>query len=521
MACPRHTGSRNPFAGFRAKDYPTRFWALVGLVLMFTLMRFSEAFLVLRAQDAGLSSNWIPLTLVVMSATYLLTAYPAGKLSDRMSRHVLLALGCVVMLVADLMLAFATSLPWVMLGIALWGVHMGLTEGLIAALTADYAPEKLRGSAFGVINLARGVMALLASALAGGLWTWSGPTATFITGAGLAILTALLALSMRVMPAHAAPDPGKPGPASGYTWRMSLRTRLAEFGFESNDDYDHALRCLFGQQQAHLRVLHVDGMAGRRKTAFAQALGRALDYPHVLYHDFSAAEAVAMAQPIVLDDGSLGVPEAAPSGFERVMTEACAYSEASPTLVILDQLQSANFADQARLYHFVMEREWNGAGGAATANAKNLVLALISEQPIYHSLAKCSYRVWTDAQRAFLDYRPADYGLGPEAPGTVRLDRDGLRRAGSRAHAQRIRAPALRPDPSRAQRRADQAKPVRPDRERGQGATVRAGVGAAPAHAAGRTGAPSGRRRSQPRRLGTAAGIRRWRTRPWQASGSR
>ena len=198
---------------------------------------------------------------------------------------------------------------------------------------------------------------------------------------------------------------------------MGLRAKLAEFGFESNDDYDHALRCLFGSEQAHLRVLHVDGTAGRRKTAFAQALGRALEYPQVLYHDFSAAEPPAAAQPIVLDDGSMGVPEAAPSAFERVMTEACAYSEASPTLLILDQLQAAHFADQARLYHFVMQREWNGSAGAATANAKNIVLALISEQPLYHSLAKCSYRVWTDAQRAFLDYRPADYGLGPEAQG--------------------------------------------------------------------------------------------------------
>ena len=196
---------------------------------------------------------------------------------------------------------------------------------------------------------------------------------------------------------------------------MSLRTRLAEFGFESNDDYDHALRCLFGQEQTQLRVLHVDGNAGRRKTAFAQALGRALDYPHVLYHDFSAGEASAPLQPIVLDDGSLGVPEAAPSPFERVMTEACAYSEASPALLILDQLQAAHFVDQARLYHFVMKREWNGPAGSASANGKQLVLALISEQPLYHSLAKCSYRVWTDAQRAFLDFRPADYGLGPEA----------------------------------------------------------------------------------------------------------
>ena len=198
---------------------------------------------------------------------------------------------------------------------------------------------------------------------------------------------------------------------------MSLRTRLAEFGFESNDDHDHALRCLFGQQLSHLRVLHVDGTAGRRKTAFAQALGRAMDYPHVLYHDFSAGEPPPSAHAIVLEDGSLGVPEAAPSAFERVMTEACAYSEASQTLVILDQLQAAHFADQARLYNFVMNREWSNSAGSASANSRNLVLALISEQPLYHSLAKCSYRIWTDAQRAFLDYRPGDYGLGPEAQG--------------------------------------------------------------------------------------------------------
>lgn len=198
---------------------------------------------------------------------------------------------------------------------------------------------------------------------------------------------------------------------------MSLRKKLAEFGFESNDDYDHALRCLFGQPPTQLRVLHVDGLAGRRKTAFAQALGRALEYPHILYHDFSAPEAETPAVPIVLDDGSLGVPESAPSGFERVMTEACAYSEAATTLLILDQLQLAHFKDQTRLYHFVMTREWHGSAGMTSANARNIVLALISEQALYHSLAKCSYRVWTDAQRAFLDYRPAEYGLGPEAQG--------------------------------------------------------------------------------------------------------
>ena len=197
---PRLDRGSNPFAGFRASDYPRKFWALVGLVLLFTLMRFSEAFLVLRAQSAGLSTAWVPATLVVMSATYLLTAYPAGWLSDRMSRHKLLAVGCASMLVADLLLAFGPSLAWVMAGIAVWGVHMGLTEGLIAAMTADYAAKHLRGTAFGVINLARGVMTLIASVLAGGLWSIYGPVATFGTGAVLAVLSGLLALAMRSPP---------------------------------------------------------------------------------------------------------------------------------------------------------------------------------------------------------------------------------------------------------------------------------------------------------------------------------
>lgn len=197
--------ARNPFAGFRRRDYPLRFWGLVGLVLLFTLTRFSEAFLVLRAQDAGLPNGWAPITLVVMAATYLLTAYPAGRLSDRMSRHVLLAVGCGVMVAADLLLAFGPSVAWVMAGVALWGVHMGLTEGLLAALTADYAPAGLRGTAFGIVNLARGLMLLLASVIAGGLWTVLGPQSTFIAGAVFALLTAMAALSLRA-PAEARLD---------------------------------------------------------------------------------------------------------------------------------------------------------------------------------------------------------------------------------------------------------------------------------------------------------------------------
>jgi hypothetical protein len=198
---------------------------------------------------------------------------------------------------------------------------------------------------------------------------------------------------------------------------MSLRSKLAEHGFESNDDYEHALRCLLDQAVPHLRVLHVDGAAGRRKTAFAQALGPALGFAHCLYHDFSATEPPPTTIATVLDDGSPGPVEAGLSAFERAMTEACAYSEAAPTLLVLDQLQSAHFNDQRRLYQFAMAREWSNAAGTVQAHGRNFLLVLVSEQPLYHSLAKCSFRVWTDAQRAFLDYRPGDYGLGAEAKG--------------------------------------------------------------------------------------------------------
>ena len=194
---PRAPTRGHPFAGFRFRDYPARFWALVGLVLLFTLMRFSEAFLVLRASEAGLSMAYAPLTLVVMSLTYMLSAYPAGKLADRMSRPRLLAIGCAAMVVADLLMAFGTSLPLVFAGIAVWGVHMGLTEGLLSALTADAAPKTLRGTAFGVVNLARGLMLVAASALAGALWTWQGPQATFLAGAALAAASALASLMIR------------------------------------------------------------------------------------------------------------------------------------------------------------------------------------------------------------------------------------------------------------------------------------------------------------------------------------
>ncbi len=196
---------------------------------------------------------------------------------------------------------------------------------------------------------------------------------------------------------------------------MSLRLKLAEHGFESNEDYEHALRCLFHPDTPHLRVLHVDGSAGRRKTAFAQALAKALEYPHVLYHDFSQPEPAPSSVAVRLDDGHGGPLETALPAYERALIEACAYSEAERAVLILDQLQGADFATQMRLYHFVMQREWSSASGSVQAHARNFLLILVSEQPLYHSLAKCSFRLWTDAQRAFLDYRPSDYGLGAEA----------------------------------------------------------------------------------------------------------
>lgn len=196
---------------------------------------------------------------------------------------------------------------------------------------------------------------------------------------------------------------------------MSLRRRLADFGFESNVDYDYALRCLFDAETGHLRVLHVDGRGGRRKTAFASALGHALDYPHILYHDFSRANPPAAASADPLDDGSLGNSETALTPLERVVSEACAYSEGARTLLILDQLQNAEFADQRQLVAFASSGQWVARGGTLLAHRRNLLLVLITEDTLYHSLARLAYRIWTDSERAPFDFRCEDFGLPADA----------------------------------------------------------------------------------------------------------
>jgi MFS family permease len=186
----------NPLALRDWQRFPASFWKLLAVVALFTLMRFSEAFLVLRVQDAGLSIAYAPLALVVMSGVYMLSAWPAGALSDRVPRLAILVAGCLVMLGADLLLAFGRSDIIVLIGIGLWGLHMGLTEGLLAAYVADAAPSDLRGSAFGAMNLVRGVVLLFASVAAGALWTYGGPQATFSAGAVMALLTMFAAIAL-------------------------------------------------------------------------------------------------------------------------------------------------------------------------------------------------------------------------------------------------------------------------------------------------------------------------------------
>jgi hypothetical protein len=196
---------------------------------------------------------------------------------------------------------------------------------------------------------------------------------------------------------------------------MSLKQQLASFGFESNDDYEYPLRLLFEAEPAGLRSLALTGESGRRKTAFAHALAQALEYPHVLYHDFAQPDAPAAQVVIDPESGQAQEVEAPVSAFERALIEACAYSEAARSILILDQLQQSEFAIQVRLAEFLRSREWTQAGGGVRANPQRLLVVLISEQPLYHSLQKQSFKIWTDAAQGFLDYQPQDFGLGSDA----------------------------------------------------------------------------------------------------------
>lgn len=167
------------------------YWRVVAVGAVFTLARFSEAFLVLRASQLGVPMAWVPLVMVAMNVVYAASAYPFGKLSDTMSHRTLLALGLLMLVASDLLLARAGSWTLLGLGVALWGVHMGMTQGLLAAMVADAAPADLRGTAFGFFNLMSGIAMLLSSTLAGLLWDSFGSALTFYAGAALAGLTVI------------------------------------------------------------------------------------------------------------------------------------------------------------------------------------------------------------------------------------------------------------------------------------------------------------------------------------------
>lgn len=183
----------NPIRRENLKRLSRAYWWVVGVGAVFTLARFSEAFLVLRAQQSGIAVALVPLVMVAMNVVYAASAYPFGKLSDRMSQKKLLALGLVVLIAADLVLALDDHWTTVLAGVALWGVHMGMTQGLLATMVADTAPADLRGTAFGFFNLVSGVAMLIASVVAGLLWDSLGAATTFYAGAGFCLL-ALLAL---------------------------------------------------------------------------------------------------------------------------------------------------------------------------------------------------------------------------------------------------------------------------------------------------------------------------------------
>lgn len=190
---PRQEGEKrsNPIRRDNLRRLSSTYWWVVGVGAVFTLARFSEAFLVLRAQQSGIAVAWVPLVMVAMNAVYAASAYPFGALSDRIGHKTLLAWGLVVLIGADLVLAMDHHWTTVLAGVTLWGLHMGMTQGLLATMVANTAPPDLRGTAYGFFNLVSGVAMLVASVVAGLLWDQLGAAFTFYAGAafsGLALL---------------------------------------------------------------------------------------------------------------------------------------------------------------------------------------------------------------------------------------------------------------------------------------------------------------------------------------------
>ena len=182
------SGVRPQFRWRELRYFSRAFWFVVAIGGVFTLARFSEAFLILRATNIGLGNDYVPLVLVLMNAVYAASSYPAGHLSDRVDRRFVLAVGGVALIASDVALARAHGTIGLAIGVLFWGLHMGFSQGLLAALVADAAPLERRGSAFGLFNLVGGILLLVASIVAGALWDRIGPPATFYAGASFAVL---------------------------------------------------------------------------------------------------------------------------------------------------------------------------------------------------------------------------------------------------------------------------------------------------------------------------------------------
>lgn len=197
----------------------------------------------------------------------------------------------------------------------------------------------------------------------------------------------------------------------------TLKQRLAQHGFTSNQDYDYPLQCLLSASLQHLRCLNVEGERGRRKTAFAHALAHTLGYDHVLYHEFTLkndTEIPVRIAPPIDDEHAPG--ETPVEELDRIISEACALSEGDKTILLLDQLQLAAFKDQLRLTEFIASKQWAYGEAQLKANAQQLLLFLIAEEPLYHSLQQLSFKIWVDSGvQAPQDITPTTLGLPAHA----------------------------------------------------------------------------------------------------------
>ncbi|WP_440870569.1 hypothetical protein [Thiocystis violacea] len=191
---------------------------------------------------------------------------------------------------------------------------------------------------------------------------------------------------------------------------------MAENGFESNDDYEFQLRCLLESPTRGIRTLNITGDGERRKTAFANALAHALEFPHVLYHDFTDENPPLPDVILPPSRDELGREEPPIEPLDQIVSEACAQSEGDPTVLILDQLHATDFREHIRIHRLVSNCYWNVRDGRYFANPRHLLLFLISEEPLYHALQKESFRIWINrVSEQHLIYRPDDFCLGQEA----------------------------------------------------------------------------------------------------------